>query len=234
MGARSPALSPGEVAEGYRALRVREGWAVADGREDPEGGEPRLWGPRLRSVARAARIFDAGIRASGSRPLVVDAGAGGGWAGRLLPGCRVVGIDLIQAPAAAGLFVRADMLRMPFVDGQADGVLFAASLRYAEPGPLAREVARVLKRGGLLVAVDSPIYRDARRAEAAKERARAYYERAGFPSLAARYHPIDAGALRRALTSAGLAVERLELGSRFAQKLLGGRAAHSLVVARLT
>lgn len=233
MGAGPPALSADEFADGYRALRSREGWAGVDGREDPEVGDPKLWRPRLRSVALAARILRDGFESSSARPLVVDAGAGGGWAARLLPGCRVVGVDLIPPPAGTGLFVRADMLHMPLLDRSADGMLFAASLHYADPGPLAREVARVLKSGGLLVAVDSPMYPDARRASAAKERARAYYERAGFPSLVDYYHPIDAQALRQALVTAGLSVERLDTGPRFAQRLFGG-AAHSLVVARLT
>lgn len=233
MGAGLPALSADEFAERYRALRMREGWAAPDGHEGPELGDPKLWDPRLRSVARAAGILRDRLRSSDGPPLVVDAGAGGGWAARLLPGWRVVGVDLIPPPAGAGLFVRADMLRMPLLDRTADGTLFVASLHYAEPGALVGEVARLLKRGGLLVAVDSPIYPDARRAAAAKERARDYYEQAGFRSLADRYLPIDAKVLRAALISAGFSVERLDTGSRFVRRLLG-RPAHSLVVARLT
>ena len=153
----------------YAALRRLEGWVGPNGREDPEGGEPRLWRARLESVSEAAAAISS-QRTATRRPVVADIGSGGGWAARYLQDADVIAIDLIEAQTPLEvLHVRGDMRRLPVRDATVDVALYAASLHYAPIRDSIREAARVLRPGGLIVAVDSPMYRDCRaqaRAEA--------------------------------------------------------------------
>ncbi len=197
----------------YTALRRREGWIGADGREDPEGGEPRLWRGRLESVSRAAAALSS-RRAGAERPVVVDIGSGGGWAARYLRDADVIAIDLLDIDSRPdALQVRADMRSLPIRNSTVDVAFYAASLHYAPVSNAIGEAARVLRPDGLLVAFDSPMYGDRRRQAQAEARSAAYYADAGFPELAAHYHPIDVAALRAALASGGFEVLRLEAGA---------------------
>src|SRR5260370_34823475 len=65
----------------YTALRRKEGWIGPDGREDPEGGQPRLWHGRLEAVSRAAAAR-SGPRGGLRDAVVVGIGAGERWAPR--------------------------------------------------------------------------------------------------------------------------------------------------------
>jgi hypothetical protein len=71
----------------------------------------------------------------------------------------------------------------------------------------------VLRPGGFLVAIESPMYRNRRARAQAQARSEAYYATAGFPELATHYHPIDVTALRATLESASFEVLRLDAGS---------------------
>lgn len=217
----------------YTALRMQEGWINPDGREDPQGGEPRLWGARLESVSRAAATWSSHWRGAG-RPVVVDVGSGGGWARRFFRDADVIAIDLLDAKVGAGgLNVRADMRHLPLRDSTVDFALYAASLHYAPLSEAIGEAARVLRPGGLLIAVDSPMYGDRHGQELAVARSAAYYAQAGFPELAAHYHPIDVVALRAALGTGGFEVLRLEAGRtarRWWERL--ARPERSFLVAR--
>ncbi len=216
----------------YAALRRREGWVGRDGREDPESGEPLLWKDRLESVAKAAAVLSAD--GGGSRPTtIVDVGSGGGWAARFLGDADVIAVDLIDsAPARGALHVRGDMRRLPLRDATVDAALYAASLHYAPIEDSIREAARVLRPGGLIVAVDSPMYRDRRDQARAEARSAAYYGSAGFPELAAHYHPIDVTYLHTALVAAGFEVLSLDTGLT-TRRWWGrpGRARHSSFLA---
>lgn len=228
--------SADDFAAQYRALRIREGWARPDGLEDPEAGDPNLWSGRVRSVEAAAKAF-SGLRSEAGKPLIIDVGAGGGWAARFLPEATVVAVDLLPPPPThADSFVRADMRHLPLPDRSADGMLFAASLHYAPMPEVISEAARVLRPRGLLVAVDSPIYAGDAARSAAAARSEAYYSRSGFPALAASYHPIDAGELRRALREGGFTVELWKAEASLLDRLRRrfGRPYTSMVVARLT
>ena len=231
MGAGAAALTDRghtarSFAEEYRALRASEGWADQNGHEDPEGGLRRLWRGRTRAVDEAMRIL---LERLGGQALILDVGAGGGWAARMMRGARVVAIDLAADMADSPLAIRGDMQKLPLSDGVADGALYAASLHYAPLHAALGEAARVLRPDGLLVAVDSPIYPGPAETARSVVRARAYYAGAGHPALAASYFPIDAVELRRAITEAGLRLERLEVRPRWLQRLRAGPA--SLVVA---
>jgi SAM-dependent methyltransferase len=212
------------VAE-YRSLRLKEGWVGEDGREDPELGRPRLWRGRVEAVRSAA----ARLSQLGPTPLLLDIGSGGGWAARMLGGANVIAIDLLETRAKSGLSVRGDMRRLPVRTGAADGVLYAASLHYAPVDSAVREAARVLRPGGLLVAVGSPLYPSDAEAQRAAARSEMYYAAAGFPWLARHYFPIDATKLRRALLDGGLEAEQLRARSRWRRLLR--RGPDSLVIA---
>lgn len=220
----------------YTALRRREGWVGPDGREDPNGGEPRLWRGRVDAVSQAAAVLSSQPCAP-VRRVVVDVGSGGGWAARYLHDADVIAVDLLDAVGGAGVLqVRADMRSLPLRDSTVDGAFYAASLHYAPVTDSIRECSRILRLGGLVVAVDSPMYLDRRGQALAEARSEAYYARAGFPELAAHYHPIDAAALRAALVGAGFEVLRLDVGHgsrRWWERIRRPRRS-SFLVARLS
>jgi SAM-dependent methyltransferase len=218
----------------YQALRRQEGWILPNGREDPNGEMQRLWRGRLRSVSAAAALL-AREWPAGSRPVVADIGSGGGWAARLIPFADVLAFDLLDvSPNSAALTVRADMRKLPVRSATLDAVLYAASLHYSPVDAAVREAARVLRPRGLMVAVDSPIYKDAESQARAASRTAAYYSHAGYPALSDHYHPIDAQKLRAALADSGFEISQLSFqGSAAARWLrLVRRAPLSMVVAR--
>jgi SAM-dependent methyltransferase len=200
----------------YTALRRKEGWIGPDGREDPEGGAPRLWRARLDAMSQVASAL-TGLGSVG-KPVVLDIGSGGGWAARYLGDTAVIAIDLLDSGGgSAAIQVRADMSSLPVRDHTVDAALYIASLHYAALGDSIRQAARVLRPGGVLVALDSPIYRDRTAQAQAAARSAAYYAHAGFPELADHYHPIDLGALRAALEANGFRVVRLDAGTSSAR-----------------
>lgn len=218
----------------YTALRRREGWVGQSGREDPAAGEPRLWSGRLEAVTEAVAALRRQWRGVG-RPVVIDIGSGGGWAARYLRDADVIALDLVAADRASGaLSVRGDMRRLPVRDAAVDAVFYAASLHYAPVKDAIREAARVLRPIGLVVAVDSPMYGDARAQARAKASSKRHYANAGFPDLAEHYHPIDVTALRGALAGSGFTVLRLDPGrsGRRWWERLGRSHRSSFLVAR--
>jgi SAM-dependent methyltransferase len=218
-----------DFADQYQQLRLREGWTNPNGKEDP-GDRRRRWRGRVDSMDQAAALLAREWPAE-FRAVVGDIGAGGGWAARILPSVSVLAIDILDvSPGPAALTVRADMRKLPFRNATLDAVLYAASLHHAPIELAIGEAARVVRPKGLIVAVDSPIYRDARGSARATMRTARYYASVGYPSLSDHYHPIDAQALRSALIDSGFAVERLSIGGRWRRLLRGGPG--TIVVAR--
>ena len=191
-------------AAAYTAVRSGERWAEADRRR------------RAAAIADALRLIREEV---GPDALIVDIGSGS----MRTPG--VITIDLVP-----GADVRADMRALPLSDGSAGGALYAASLHYAPIGDAVAEAARILRPGGLLAAIDSPIYVGHAAAAAAASRSAAYYARAGHPELASHYHPIELVALRKSLAASGFEVVRLSTGSRWRRLLRRGPS--SFVLAR--
>lgn len=191
-------------AAAYTALRKRERWAERD---------------RARRAASVAAAVEWMRGELGAGAHIVDVGSGP----TRVPG--VVGIDLIH-----GADVRADMTALPFCDASVDGVLYAASLHYAPLDESIREAARVLRAAGLLMALDSPVYRGDAAIRRAVHRSAAYYESMGQPALEAHYHPVEVGDLRNVLDRFGFEVLRLSAGSRWRRLLRRGPS--SAVVAR--
>lgn len=129
------------------------------------------WRIRARSF-RALLLLLARELKTGAR--VLDLGAGSGWLSHRLAaqGLRPCAVDInldeqdgLRANRHFGVrfpCLEAEFDVLPFPANVADAAIFNASLHYSTD--LSRtfcEVLRVLKPGGLVVLVDSPIYRDA-------------------------------------------------------------------------
>lgn len=188
----------------YTALRAQEGWAERD------------------RARRAGAIADAVAlirRRAGDGALIADVGSGA------TPQAGVIAIDLV-----GGAAVRGDMRRLPLRNASVDGVLFAAALHYAPLDEALGEAARVLRPGGLLVAIDSPIYGGGDAVRRAAHRSAAYYETAGHPALEAHYHPIELKALRDALSAAAFQTERIATGSPWSRLLRRGPTSFVLAI----
>lgn len=157
-------------AKSYRALRLSEGWVDPTG-QGPVGGRPELGG-RLRSASRAATVLAREWPIPAGR-VVADIGSGTGWAHPLFAGFGVIAFDLLPTmPTGSALTVRADMRRLPLRDSTIDAAFYGASIHYVPLAEAVVEAARVLRQGGLLLVVDSPIYKDdGSRAQAARRSA---------------------------------------------------------------
>ena len=195
-------------AEKYRALRLSEGWVDPTGQAQG-GGRPELWG-RMRSATRAAAILAAEWPSPAGR-VVADIGSGTGWAHSLFAGFGVIAFDILPIrPSDKALTVRADMRRLPLRDATIDAAFFSASIHYAPLGEAVGEASRVLRQGGLLLVVDSPIYKDDDSRARAAGRSAGYYASAGYPELATGYHPASVGELRSVVVDAGFALVDLK------------------------
>jgi SAM-dependent methyltransferase len=198
----------------YRARRRVEGWRAEAGLPAVAAGHPQaqVWRRRASHLARAESLLAARLP---RRPWdLLDVGAGSGWlSARLLAGGhRVVAVDLDLDPddgllAADRLMgegavlprAEAEMERLPLGDGLFDCALAAASLHHArDPVAALREMSRVVRPGGVVLVLDSPVYRDAR------DGLRMLSER-GHDTPAAGFFTM--GVLCTAMRTAGLEVE---------------------------
>ncbi len=153
--------------------------------------------------AQSFRTLERGV----ARPLeqelnralhIVDLGAGNGWLSYRLAQCGydVAAVDLLVNPSdGLGAYayydvvftpIQADFDQLPFVEAQADLVIFNASLHYsANYETTLREALRVLRPNGRMVILDSPVYRSANSgAQMVREREAAFTQKYGFPSNA--------------------------------------------------
>ncbi len=130
--------------------------------------------------------------------MIVDLGAGVGWLSRRLTelGHHPCSID-ISVDDADGLgaarhyepawpLIQAEFDHLPFSDATADVVLYNASLHYSTDYRVTlREALRVLRPGGAVVVLDSPIYhRDESGRRMAAERHADFEKRFGTASNA--------------------------------------------------
>lgn len=125
-------------------------------------GQDARWKRRLSAIVRAE------ARASAAhRPRVLDLACGTGDVALSMAGThQVIGLDLtpemlvLARERAAGahakaLWLAGDMMRLPFVDASFDVVTTSYGLRNVPAlEPSLREMARVLRPGGLLVSLD--------------------------------------------------------------------------------
>jgi SAM-dependent methyltransferase len=160
----------------YRAVREREGWrpwsadyyrrlpSVAP--DDPHAGDWRIRRETYHHLLRH-------VLAQGPQPIhFLDVGAGSGWLSHRLAalGHHAVAVDAIDDEVdglgavrhygTAFVSVQADFDALPFADAQFDLVAFNGSLHYA--ADIAATLAgahRLLVPGGVLVVMDSPMFR---------------------------------------------------------------------------
>ncbi len=157
------------------------------------------WQIRARSFLAFQRDVLAPLERDRQRSLrIIDLGAGNGWLSYHLArrGHLVAAVDLlINALDGLGAHihydttftpVQAEFDRLPFVEHQADLIVFNASLHYSTHYEITlAEALHVLRPAGLLVILDSPVYRSAGSgAQMVREREAAFTRAYGFPSNA--------------------------------------------------
>ena len=183
--------------EAYQRERRDEGWRAEPGLPEVPPAHPHaaIWRRRARDFARARSL--ARERLGPGPWRVLDVGAGCGWASaRLLAeGHRVAAVDvnldaqdglvaanaLIQSPSSLPR-AEADMEALPLEPAAMDLVLAAGVLHHAaRPARTLVEIRRVTRRGGLVLVMDSPVYRRAVDGETmVAERAEEQTRRYGF------------------------------------------------------
>jgi ubiquinone/menaquinone biosynthesis C-methylase UbiE len=150
-------------AEYYRALPFR----------DLSGLHRADWKIRARSFNVLVKNVLTRLQAPLERSLkIIDLGAGNGWlSGRLAAqGDRVIAVDLLvneQDGLGAWKYyehsftpVQAEFNHLPVMDCFVDAVIFNASFHYSENyAETLKEALRVLSPQGLVVILDSPVYR---------------------------------------------------------------------------
>jgi SAM-dependent methyltransferase len=187
--------------EAYQRVRRDEGWRAERGLPDVPPGHPHAatWRRRARHFARARSLAQERLGRGPWR--VLDVGAGCGWAStRLLEaGHRVAAVDvnldeqdgllaangLVDDPAGLPR-AEADMEALPLEPASMDLVLAAGVLHHAgRPARTLVEIRRVTRRGGLVLVLDSPVYRSAVDGETmAAESADEQKDRYGFAAPA--------------------------------------------------
>lgn len=164
--------------------------------EDLSGRFRKDW--QIRAVSyRTLRQWVVDPIARGGRTLrVLDLGAGNGWLAHRLArdGHRVLAVDLMVNRfdgLGAHVYyevdftpVQAEFDRLPLAQGEADLAIFNASLHYAtQIEQTLREALRVLRRGGVLAVMDTPVYRHAESGRRMVEERQAHFlKQVGFAS----------------------------------------------------
>ncbi len=204
---RAPSLRA--FCEKYDRLRLQEGWASTQPEfylclpfEDRSGKHLAEWRLRAKSFQQLQIWLkkEYGVRAL----RILDAGAGSGWMSRLLAASHEVlatdvnagphGLDALAIEQRRFLTVQAELECLPLASNSFDLIIANASAHYAnDVRRFFAEAARVLRPGGRLLVMDSPVYRDEAAAAAAHERTRVYYTKNGAPELGQNYSGLARG-----------------------------------------
>lgn len=170
---RRQAVQP--FLELYQRVRRDEGWRAQPGLPTvpPDHPHASIWRARAERFERGLALCAAAL--GRSRWDVLEVGAGCAWASAALlaRGHRAVAVDVNLDPqdglrAADALLpagavlprAEAEMDALPVAEASFDLVLAAGALHY--PRDLARtlvELRRVTRKGGVLLVLDSPVYR---------------------------------------------------------------------------
>lgn len=195
------AQSVQEYCAKYDRLRLQEGWASTEPEfyarlpfHDRTGRHVGEWQLRAQSFRQLQNWIK---KTYGSQRLrILDAGAGSGWMSRLLAETHHVLATDVNAGAHGlnahvqrqFLAVQAELEHLPLIADSFDLVIANASAHYAhDVRKFFAEAARVLRPGGKLIVMDSPVYRNGAAVAAAHERTREYYAQGGVPELAQNY-----------------------------------------------
>jgi SAM-dependent methyltransferase len=170
-----------EFVERYEAVRKAEGRVVQDPtdlRALPFRGAPRKrayeWRIRSQSFRALVRhVLKPLERSRATRLRILDLGSGLGWLAYRLAsrGHEVAAIDLVTNDFdglgvhrhydGSFLPVQAEFDRLPFAEQAADLIIYNAAFHYAtDYRTTLIEAIRVLAPNGLIVIMDSPLYRD--------------------------------------------------------------------------
>jgi SAM-dependent methyltransferase len=158
----------------YQTIRHAEGWGAGSAAYYQNLPSVMATDPQRAIWRVRAASFQALLRVLGAHRRVLDVGTGNGWLAYQLArrGHSVAAVDVNEDerdglgafrnyPLALEAY-RADFSALPFGEAQFDCVVFAASLHYAHDlAPVIAEALRVLVHDGMLVIMDSPLYRDA-------------------------------------------------------------------------
>ena len=192
----------------YAIIRHAEGRGSGDAAyydalpyRDLSGRNSRQWAIRARSYRYFERRILAPIeRAAGRRLRILDLGAGNGWMSyRLsLRGNEVVALDIF-ADRLDGLGaihkyctplsgVVAEFDNLPFHEAAFDLAIFNSSIHYSpDYSRTLTEVRRCLLPTGLVIVIDSPVYRLPEHGERMREERHAHFKQTyGFRSDAMR------------------------------------------------
>jgi SAM-dependent methyltransferase len=169
--------------QNYDTVRLQEAWCSSDGAyyralpyKDLSGRHPDVW--RIRAISYDTMLVEVvhPMASTLNRTLhILDAGAGNGWLSyRLaLEGHTLLATDLrvndVDGLGACSWYMnevnlvaaQAAFEQMPLCDDQFDLVVFAGCIHYAtDYESTLREALRVLRHGGRLVILDSPLYKN--------------------------------------------------------------------------
>lgn len=173
-------------AEYYRALPFK----------DLSGRFRADWRIRARSYKTLVKVLTR-LQNPLERSLkILDLGAGNGWLSNRLAahGDRVLAVDLsVNEQDGLGAWkhyehgftpVQAEFNHLPVMERFADAVIFNASFHYSENYmETLKEALRVLSANGLIVLMDSPVYRrDISGKKMVEERGAQFKEKFGFAS----------------------------------------------------
>jgi ubiquinone/menaquinone biosynthesis C-methylase UbiE len=176
----------GTSADYYRALPFK----------DLSGLHRADWRIRARSFTALVKILTQ-LQNPLERSLkILDLGAGNGWLSNRLSaqGDRVIAVDLlVNEQDGLGAWknyehsftpVQAEFNHLPIMDHFADAVIFNASFHYSEDyNTTLKEALRVTSRAGLIIIIDSPVYRrDASGEKMVAEREAQFTQKYGFAS----------------------------------------------------
>ncbi|MBT8068445.1 MAG: class I SAM-dependent methyltransferase [Gammaproteobacteria bacterium] len=176
----------------YTSVRIKEGRDQYDQavlRSLPECDAALPMAKQWRIRARSFRVLRKTLRDRlQPKAKIADLGAGTGWLSNRLresgySPCSIdVSADLTDGLGAARQFtgvwprLQATFDNLPLADGSIDAVIFNASFHYCtNPAATIKESSRVLRPGGLLIILDSPIYEDASSGEKMLEEQQEYF-----------------------------------------------------------
>ena len=158
--------------------------------KDLNGQHSQDWAIRARSFNALVKNVLTRLQDPLERSLkILDLGAGNGWLSNRLAaqGDRVFAVDLLvneQDGLGAWKYyehtftpLQAEFNHLPIMDGFADAVIFNASFHYSENYvETLKEALRVLSMKGLVVIMDSPVYRQGASGEKMVEEREAQFQ----------------------------------------------------------
>jgi SAM-dependent methyltransferase len=188
----------------YRHIRHAEGRGSANSEyyqalpfKDISGRNAAMWAMRAKTYSHFVRKVLLPLERRRSGPLnILDLGAGNCWlSNRLsLRRHRPIAVDIFsdeEDGLRAGRHyptsfdvVESDFDNIPLSAGSIDMAIFNASLHYStDYVQTLKEARRCLRAGGMLVILDSPVYRKSEHGERmVKEKHAEFERRYGFPS----------------------------------------------------